>query len=200
MYMLITMIYIFMGLAITTMCIDLAGTEYIRKIHYFGQKIETAKGFVGGAVVTGLHVGGDVLKQIRSMRNQVAVLRRRGMLPADFDLENLTESQLLALHPNFLNRRDALENVLYTPISPEIQRVLKPGIKLMPDEIKESDAYILENKMFGQNVFAQFRRKKPKRRVMDEFRRIPANTWPEELSAPGIPVFIAPFILKESNV
>lgn len=29
-----------------TMCIDLAGTEYIRKIHYLGSKMEDAKGAV----------------------------------------------------------------------------------------------------------------------------------------------------------
>jgi hypothetical protein len=51
MYMIITMAYIVMGLALTTMCIDLAGTEYIRKIHYVGQKMESAKGLVGGAVL-----------------------------------------------------------------------------------------------------------------------------------------------------
>lgn len=38
--------YIMFGLALTTMCIDLAGTEYIRKIHYLGQKMETAKSAV----------------------------------------------------------------------------------------------------------------------------------------------------------
>jgi hypothetical protein len=48
--MLITMAYIVLGLALTTMSIDLAGTEYIRKIHYVGTKMETAKSLVGGAV------------------------------------------------------------------------------------------------------------------------------------------------------
>jgi hypothetical protein len=33
-----------------TMCIDTAGTHYIRKIHYVGTKMEDAK----GAVMTGL--------------------------------------------------------------------------------------------------------------------------------------------------
>jgi hypothetical protein len=49
-FMFITMCYIVFGLALTTMCIDLAGTEYIRKIHYVGTKMETAKSLVGGAV------------------------------------------------------------------------------------------------------------------------------------------------------
>ncbi|KAI6241587.1 TWiK family of potassium channels protein 7 [Aphelenchoides fujianensis] len=49
------------GLAITTMCIDLAGLQYIRKIHYFGRAIADARYAlvnVGGRMV---HVG-DILK------------------------------------------------------------------------------------------------------------------------------------------
>lgn len=41
-----------------TMCIDLAGTEYIRKIHYLGTKMEDAK----GTVITGLKAGEQILK------------------------------------------------------------------------------------------------------------------------------------------
>lgn len=44
---------IFLGLAITTMCIDLVGVQYIRKIHYFGRKIQDARSalaVVGGKV------------------------------------------------------------------------------------------------------------------------------------------------------
>ncbi|CEF65346.1 Potassium channel subfamily K member 18 [Strongyloides ratti] len=51
---LIILIYIIVGLAITTMCIDLVGVQYIRKIHYFGRKIQDAKSalaIVGGKVV-----------------------------------------------------------------------------------------------------------------------------------------------------
>jgi hypothetical protein len=41
-----------------TMCIDLAGTEYIRKIHYLGTKMEGAR----GTVITGLRAGENILK------------------------------------------------------------------------------------------------------------------------------------------
>lgn len=34
------------------MCIDLAGTEYIRKIHYIGTKMEDAKGAVMTSVIS----------------------------------------------------------------------------------------------------------------------------------------------------
>ncbi|KAK0416475.1 hypothetical protein QR680_012510 [Steinernema hermaphroditum] len=53
-YMYIILFYIILGLAITTMCIDLVGVQYIRKIHYFGRKIQDARSalaVVGGKVV-----------------------------------------------------------------------------------------------------------------------------------------------------
>uniref|UniRef100_A0A0K0E5E6 Potassium channel domain-containing protein n=1 Tax=Strongyloides stercoralis TaxID=6248 RepID=A0A0K0E5E6_STRER len=37
-YIVIMLIYLFVGLAVTTMCIDLVGIQYIQKIHYFGRK------------------------------------------------------------------------------------------------------------------------------------------------------------------
>ncbi|VDN23200.1 unnamed protein product [Gongylonema pulchrum] len=42
-YFLIDLFYIIVGLAITTMCIDLVGIQYIRKIHYFGRAIKDAR-------------------------------------------------------------------------------------------------------------------------------------------------------------
>uniref|UniRef100_A0AC34F0V6 Potassium channel domain-containing protein n=1 Tax=Panagrolaimus sp. ES5 TaxID=591445 RepID=A0AC34F0V6_9BILA len=53
-YMYLILSYIILGLAITTMCIDLVGVQYIRKIHYFGRKIQDARSalaVVGGKVV-----------------------------------------------------------------------------------------------------------------------------------------------------
>lgn len=52
-YMYLILLYIVLGLAITTMCIDLVGITYIRKIHYFGRKIQDARSalaVVGGKV------------------------------------------------------------------------------------------------------------------------------------------------------
>uniref|UniRef100_A0A914YRT2 Potassium channel domain-containing protein n=1 Tax=Panagrolaimus superbus TaxID=310955 RepID=A0A914YRT2_9BILA len=53
-YMYLILSYIILGLAITTMCIDLVGVQYIRKIHYFGRKIQDARSalaVVGGKVL-----------------------------------------------------------------------------------------------------------------------------------------------------
>lgn len=61
-YMFFTIAYIVIGLALTTMCIDLAGLEYVEKIHSIGRTIDAAKGMVGGVVVSGLHAGETLLK------------------------------------------------------------------------------------------------------------------------------------------
>ncbi|KHN87881.1 TWiK family of potassium channels protein 7 [Toxocara canis] len=42
-FFLFDLFYIIVGLAITTMCIDLVGIQYIRKIHYFGRAIKDAR-------------------------------------------------------------------------------------------------------------------------------------------------------------
>lgn len=34
------LVYLGVGLAVTTMCIDLVGIQYIQKIHYFGRKFK----------------------------------------------------------------------------------------------------------------------------------------------------------------
>lgn len=64
---MIMLIYLGVGLAVTTMCIDLVGIQYVQKIHYFGRKFrgtdllqllkrkraierKLAMGDVGGAV------------------------------------------------------------------------------------------------------------------------------------------------------
>ncbi|ULU04086.1 hypothetical protein L3Y34_017112 [Caenorhabditis briggsae] len=39
-YIAIMLIYLGVGLSVTTMCIDLAGIQYIQKIHYFGRKFQ----------------------------------------------------------------------------------------------------------------------------------------------------------------
>ncbi|CAD6190324.1 unnamed protein product [Caenorhabditis auriculariae] len=42
-FYILDLCYIIIGLAITTMCIDLVGIQYIRKIHYFGRAIKDAR-------------------------------------------------------------------------------------------------------------------------------------------------------------
>lgn len=50
----IILAYILLGLALCTMCIDIVGVQYVRKIHYFGRKIRhagTALAIVGDKAV-----------------------------------------------------------------------------------------------------------------------------------------------------
>lgn len=56
------LIYLGVGLAVTTMCIDLVGIQYIQKIHYFGRKFK----------------GTDILQ----------ILRRKRMLERRFAMSN----------------------------------------------------------------------------------------------------------------
>ncbi|CAI2349264.1 unnamed protein product [Caenorhabditis sp. 36 PRJEB53466] len=42
-YYILDLCYIIIGLSITTMCIDLVGIQYIRKMHYFGRAIKDAR-------------------------------------------------------------------------------------------------------------------------------------------------------------
>ncbi|PAV90519.1 hypothetical protein WR25_27166 isoform A [Diploscapter pachys] len=39
-YIVVMLVYLGVGLAVTTMCIDLVGIQYIQKIHYFGRKFK----------------------------------------------------------------------------------------------------------------------------------------------------------------
>lgn len=214
-YMFFTIIYIVIGLAITTMCIDLAGTEYIRKIHFVGQKIETAKEVVGGAVVTGLHVGGGLVKiagyglksaggkflhtgdQVMISMRHAAALRRAYGLPPDFDLgraiipDGMSEEEFYALHPE---ERRNLHNILFEPVHPDVQRVLKPNIKLHPDEITDRDAFVLENKLFDRQPH-----KRPAQNNLETIQtQVRHSSWPKTTQEAQF--LIVPFILRESNV
>uniref|UniRef100_A0A915K464 Potassium channel domain-containing protein n=1 Tax=Romanomermis culicivorax TaxID=13658 RepID=A0A915K464_ROMCU len=54
-YMLLAIVFIFVGLVLATMCIDTVGTHYIRRLHYFGRKIQTAQqvlAIIGGKALT----------------------------------------------------------------------------------------------------------------------------------------------------
>lgn len=68
-YFLLDLLYIVIGLAITTMCIDLVGARYIEKIHYFGMAIQDAK-------VALVNVGGKMV-QVGDLRKYAAFLHRK---------------------------------------------------------------------------------------------------------------------------
>uniref|UniRef100_A0A2K6WHJ1 Potassium channel domain-containing protein n=1 Tax=Onchocerca volvulus TaxID=6282 RepID=A0A2K6WHJ1_ONCVO len=91
-YFLLDLLYIVVGLAITTMCIDLVGIQYIRKIHYFGRAIKDARYAlvnVGGRMV---HVPdvmrhASVLQQKYGEKRQGHQIRLKGAYtPEDLQL------------------------------------------------------------------------------------------------------------------
>ncbi|CAP39501.2 Protein CBR-TWK-7 [Caenorhabditis briggsae] len=77
-YMYIILLYIILGLAITTMCIDLVGVQYIRKIHYFGRKIQDARSalaVVGGKVVLVSELYANLMqKRARNMSREAFIV------------------------------------------------------------------------------------------------------------------------------
>uniref|UniRef100_A0A915IGT3 Potassium channel domain-containing protein n=1 Tax=Romanomermis culicivorax TaxID=13658 RepID=A0A915IGT3_ROMCU len=92
-YITIILLYIFVGLIITTMCIDLVGGHYLRKIHYFGRKMQnarTALAIVGGKVV----YLSDLYAHFLSKRYGIP-RRQQGYLPDSFLLEHLYASKHL---------------------------------------------------------------------------------------------------------
>jgi len=217
---------------------DLAGTEYIAKIHYFGQKIDAAKGMVGGAVVSGLHAGEHLLKHtgydfIRTAGGRlvavgnrhsfvdvshccsIPVLSRQSKLQMP---EGMTEKEFLSLRRRGLPSLH--QNVLFTPISPEVERLLKPNIKIRPEELKvipgrldqicvslmgfhfqETDAYILENKTFNKPLDRPRKRRRPVGRSKKDIQqRLKVQNWSRKPNAPDNLLLVAPFLLKESDV
>ncbi|CDW53950.1 TWiK family of potassium channels protein 7 [Trichuris trichiura] len=205
-YMFFTIIYIVVGLALTTMCIDLAGSEYITKLHYFGQKIETARDVVGGAVVSGLHVGEQIFKHSAFIRTtggkliqigdpkqlntkQASALRHKFGLPDDYDFTIISP----------ISRDEAnlvTNSMLFTPVSPEVLKVVKAHIKLRPEEIHESDAFILQNRTFNRDGILT--RKHSSRSIKSMKIRPRRKT---QLRQDRYKFFlIAPFVLKESPV
>lgn len=84
---ILILLYIVLGLAITTMCIDLVGAHYVRKIHYFGRKIQDARSalaIVGGKVV---YVG-ELYAQLMSKKYGLTKDQME-LIPDAFIIENL---------------------------------------------------------------------------------------------------------------
>lgn len=140
---------------------------------------------------------------------ELAILRRRGLLPQNYEFDEAFEDD--ALLSDYYGR--LRNNVLYEPVSPKVAKYLKPGINVIPDEIDDSEAWVLENKMFGRPTF------RPRRDPVVEIRRyntiahVPERrrrqSWPagsaqehrfRSRPATPLPIIIAPFILRESNV
>lgn len=86
-HIFIILLYIILGLVITTMCIDLVGVHYVQKIHYVGRKIQDARSalaIVGGKVV---YIG-DLYAQLLAKRYGIPK-DQIGLMSDAFIIENL---------------------------------------------------------------------------------------------------------------
>ncbi|CAI4225651.1 unnamed protein product [Auanema sp. JU1783] len=143
-YMFFTMAYIIFGLSLATMCIDLAGTEYIRKIHYLGSKMEDAK----GAVMTGLQVGEHILKH-----TGIEVIKTASGKLVQAVL-NSKQARELGVEYILADLQYQQKNILYEPLSPNVAKLVKENnIKVLPDDITEKDGYIVQNKSYDRPTF-----------------------------------------------
>uniref|UniRef100_F1L2H2 TWiK family of potassium channels protein 7 n=1 Tax=Ascaris suum TaxID=6253 RepID=F1L2H2_ASCSU len=183
-YMFFTMAYIIFGLSLATMCIDLAGTEYIRKIHYLGTKMEDAK----GAVMTGLQVGEHILKH-----TGIEVIRTAGgkLVQVRGAVLNSKQARELGVDYILADLQYQQKNILYEPLSQAVQRLVKSSnIKILPDDITEKDGYIVQNKSYD----------KPGGKQYKLLRRNPNVIHRLLVPSDGRVTVIVPFLLKESDV
>ncbi|WKY16714.1 hypothetical protein Q1695_001383 [Nippostrongylus brasiliensis] len=148
-YMFFTMAYIIFGLSLATMCIDLAGTEYIRKIHYLGSKMEDAK----GAVISGLQVGEHILKH-----TGIEVMKTAGgkLVQVRGAVLNSKQARELGVEYILADLQYQQKNILYEPLSPTVAKLVKESnIKILPDDITEKDGYIVQNKSYDKPALAK---------------------------------------------
>uniref|UniRef100_A0A1I7X7W0 Ion_trans_2 domain-containing protein n=1 Tax=Heterorhabditis bacteriophora TaxID=37862 RepID=A0A1I7X7W0_HETBA len=148
-YMFFTMAYIIFGLSLATMCIDLAGTEYIRKIHYLGSKMEDAK----GAVISGLQVGEHILKH-----TGIEVIKTAGgkLVQVRGAVLNSKQARELGVDYILADLQYQQKNILYEPLSPNVAKLVKENnIKILPDDITEKDGYIVQNKSYDKPALAE---------------------------------------------
>ncbi|KAE9417977.1 hypothetical protein Angca_004431 [Angiostrongylus cantonensis] len=148
-YMFFTMAYIIFGLSLATMCIDLAGTEYIRKIHYLGSKMEDAK----GAVISGLQVGEHILKH-----TGIEVIKTAGgkLVQVRGAVLNSKQARELGIEYILADLQYQQRNILYEPLSPTVAKLVKESnIKVLPDDITEKDGYIVQNKSYDKPTLAK---------------------------------------------
>ncbi|KAI6226500.1 TWiK family of potassium channels protein 7 [Aphelenchoides fujianensis] len=183
-YIFFTMIYIIFGLALATMCIDTAGTHYIQKIHYVGTKMEDAK----GAVMTGLQHSEEVLKH-----KGIEIIKTAGGKIYKVRGAMLSKTQARELDYLLRSSQYQQKNILYEPLPPAVARLIREkGIKVLPDEINETEGYIVQNRDYEKQVTKQFLQQQRSPNTIHRFIRRPGR--------PDAAPALMPFVLKESNI
>uniref|UniRef100_A0AC35TYE8 Potassium channel subfamily K member 18 n=1 Tax=Rhabditophanes sp. KR3021 TaxID=114890 RepID=A0AC35TYE8_9BILA len=184
-YMFFTMAYIIFGLSLATMCIDLAGTEYISKIHYIGTKMEDAK----GAVMSGLQVGENLLKH-----KGIEVIRTAGgkFIKVRGDVLNQKQARELGVGYILAELQYEHKNVLYEPLTVTVQRIVKEhNIKILPGEITDNEGYIVQNKSYDKPITKQLKQMAASPNFIHRL-LVPSRK--------GGSVLYVPFVLKETDI
>uniref|UniRef100_A0A1I7SHY2 Ion_trans_2 domain-containing protein n=2 Tax=Bursaphelenchus xylophilus TaxID=6326 RepID=A0A1I7SHY2_BURXY len=188
MYIVITLCYIIFGLALATMCIDTAGTHYIRKIHYVGTKMEDAK----GAVMTGIHHSEHLLKHkgIKIIKTAGGkIYRVRSRLLSKEQLDYILKSS-----------QYQQKNIIYEPLSPKVTKLVREkNIHILPDDISESECrgglFNPDYEKKYMKTFFSYAERSPNR-IKREM--VPRDSLTEK-NASTVSL-VAPFVLKESNI
>ncbi|KAF8387433.1 twk-13 [Pristionchus pacificus] len=106
-----TLAYIVLGLIITTMCIDLVGSEYIRDIHFYGRTLGRRFMTIGGKVV---HLG-EVFGYVAFLQKNYGLtpeqLNKLAQLPEEYLLDCLINGRQPDL--NFIGGRPFVPPDIY---------------------------------------------------------------------------------------
>ena len=100
-HLFVTLLYIVTGLIICTMCIDLVGSQYIRKIHYFGRNIRKARYAIASMGDKVLHIG-EIIRYVAFLQKRYGLtqedLEKLSQAPDEFLLECLLKGRPLPPH------------------------------------------------------------------------------------------------------
>ncbi|KRZ05019.1 TWiK family of potassium channels protein 7 [Trichinella zimbabwensis] len=87
--LIFTLLFIFFGLIISTMCIDSMGTHYIQKIHYFGRNIYNLSNVLGGKADSFK----EWIRQMHGLKDKYGLTEEMiQQIIAKSDLNTLTDS------------------------------------------------------------------------------------------------------------
>ncbi|CAD5216805.1 unnamed protein product [Bursaphelenchus okinawaensis] len=180
------MTYIIFGLALATMCIDTAGTHYIRKIHYVGTKMEDAR----GVVMTGIHQSEHLIKH-----KGIDIIRTAGGRIYRVKGQLLTSSQSQQLD-YLLKSTYYQKNIIYEPLSPQVSKLVREkNIKILPDEISNSECVVVPNREENIKMLKRFIRNSDLRSPNAIHRTVKQQRDAMTTSLPPMP-----FVLKESFI
>ncbi|CAD6186851.1 unnamed protein product [Caenorhabditis auriculariae] len=169
-----TLAYIVLGLIITTMCIDLVGSEYIRDIHFYGRSLGRSFMTIGGKVV---HLG-EVFGYVAFLQKNYGLtpeqLNKLAQLPEEYLLDCLINGRQPDL--NFIGGRPYVPPDIYyfkwiehpRTLSFASDRVLQSMESLDLNTSRCSTARTLTPREYYQKILFQYcKQLQPEEAIMD---------------------------------